>query len=131
MMGAERSVARLRVGPQHLNAGGFTQGGAVFTLADLTLAATANAAGTLALSLSTTIQFLRATTAGDVLTAEAVCLHAGRRTGCYEVRVTDQEGRLVAVMTGSSFRTGSERGGRGAAKSRKRDGQADGWMCSS
>lgn len=45
------SKARLVITAEHLNAGGRTQGGAIFTLADLALAAAANSHGTLAFSL--------------------------------------------------------------------------------
>ena len=46
------SKAKLEIKPEHLNAGQRTQGGAIFTLADLALAAAANSHGTLAFSLS-------------------------------------------------------------------------------
>lgn len=46
------SKAKLEIKPEHLNAGARTQGGAIFTLADLALAAAANSHGTLAFSLS-------------------------------------------------------------------------------
>lgn len=54
------SKAKLEIKPEHLNAGARTQGGAIFTLADLALAAAANSHGTLAFSLSSNITFLRA-----------------------------------------------------------------------
>ena len=40
------SKAKLEIKPEHLNAGARTQGGAIFTLADLALAAAANSHGT-------------------------------------------------------------------------------------
>ena len=46
------SKAKLEIKPEHLNAGQRTQGGAIFTLADLALAAAANSHGTLPISLS-------------------------------------------------------------------------------
>lgn len=49
------SKARLVITETHLNAGNRTQGGALFTLADLALAAAANSHGTLAFSLSSNI----------------------------------------------------------------------------
>ena len=51
------SKAKLEIKPEHLNAGARTQGGAIFTLADLALAAAANSHGTLAFSLSSSITF--------------------------------------------------------------------------
>ena len=65
------SRAQLKITDEHLNAGGRTQGGVLFTLADLALAAAANSHGTLAFSLSSNINFLRASTTGDILYAEA------------------------------------------------------------
>ena len=63
------SKARLVITAEHLNAGGRTQGGVLFTLADLALAAAANSHGVLAFSLSSTITFLRSSRPGDVLYA--------------------------------------------------------------
>ena len=63
------SKAKLEIKPEHLNAGARTQGGAIFTLADLALAAAANSHGTLAFSLSSNITFLRASGPGDTLYA--------------------------------------------------------------
>ena len=64
------SKARLVITENHLNAGHRTQGGAIFTLADLALAAAANSHGTLAFSLSSNITFLRASGPGDTLYAD-------------------------------------------------------------
>ncbi|MDR0972423.1 MAG: PaaI family thioesterase [Prevotellaceae bacterium] len=96
--------ARLRVEARHLNAGKTTQGGAIFTLADLALAAAANSHGTLALSTTSNITFLRASRPGDVLTAEARERYVGRSTGCYQVDVVNQEDALIAVFEATVFR---------------------------
>ncbi|WP_294627622.1 PaaI family thioesterase [uncultured Bacteroides sp.] len=103
-VGKGYSKARLEITPEHLNAGARTQGGAVFTLADLALAAAANSHGTLAFSLSSTITFVRASGPGDTLYAEARERYIGRSTGCYQVDVTNQDGELVAVFESSVFR---------------------------
>ena len=90
------SKAKLEIKPEHLNAGARTQGGAIFTLADLALAAAANSHGTLA--------FLRASGPGDTLYAEARERYIGRSTGCYQVDVTNQNGDLIATFESSVFR---------------------------
>lgn len=100
--------AQLTVGPQHLNAGNTTQGGAIFTLADLALAAAANSHGTLALSLTSNITFLRGSGPGDTLTAEARERHIGRKTGHYQVDVTNQHGDLIATFEASVYRKENE-----------------------
>ena len=95
--------ARMEVTPDHLNAGGVCQGGALFTLADLAFAAVANSHGQLILSLAANITFLRPVSKGFVeAEATEVFLHA--RVPFIEVRLTDSEGRLVAVMTSSGYR---------------------------
>ena len=91
--------ARLVITEEHLNAGNRTQGGALFTLADLALAAAANSHGTLAFSLSSNITFLRSSGPGDTLYAE-------RSTGYYQIDITNQKGELVATFESSVFRKG-------------------------
>ena len=75
------SKARLVITEEHLNAGHRTQGGALFTLADLALAAAANSHGVLSFSLSSNITFLRGSGVGDTLYAEARERYVGRTTG--------------------------------------------------
>ena len=95
--------ARMEVTPDHLNAGGVCQGGALFTLADLAFAAVANSHGQLTLSLAANITFLRPVSKGFVeAEATEVFLHA--RVPFIEVRLNESEGRLVAVMTSSGYR---------------------------
>ena len=96
--------ARLEIGPQHLNAGNTTQGGAIFTLADLALAAAANSHGTLALSTTSNISFLRSSGPGDILYAEAVERYIGHRTAHYQVDVTNQNSELIATFNASVSR---------------------------
>ena len=98
--------ARLTITADHLNAGNRTQGGAIFTLADLALAAAANSHGTLAFSLSSNITFLRSSGPGDTLYAEARERYIGRTTGYYQIDVTNQEGKLIATFESRVFRKG-------------------------
>ncbi len=100
------SRARMQVTPEHLNAGQRAQGGAIFTLADLALAAAANSHGTLAFSLSSTITFFRPAKEGDVLYAEAQEKYIGRSTGYYQVAVSNQKGEQIAAFESSVFRKG-------------------------
>ena len=92
------SKACLVITENHLNAGHRTQGGAIFTLADLALAAAANSHGSLAFSLSSNITFLRASGPGDTLYAEARERYIGRTTGYYQIDITNQNGKLIATF---------------------------------
>ena len=98
------SKAKLEIKKEHLNAGNRTQGGAIFTLADLALAAAANSHGQLAFSLSSHITFLRASGEGDTLYAVASEKYIGRTTGCYQVDITNQNDELIATFESSVFR---------------------------
>ena len=100
------SKARLVITEEHLNAGHRTQGGALFTLADLALAAAANSPGVLSFSLSSNITFLRGSGVGDTLYAEARERYVGRTTGYYQIDVTNQKGELIATFESSVFRKG-------------------------
>ncbi|KAA6347714.1 Acyl-coenzyme A thioesterase PaaI [termite gut metagenome] len=96
--------AKLEVTTRHLNAGNTTQGGAIFTLADLALAAASNSHGTLALSLASNITFLHGSGQGDTLYAEARERHCGKHTGHYQVDVTNQNDTLIATFEASVYR---------------------------
>lgn len=97
-----RAVCRMPITPEHLNAGGVAQGGAVFTLADFCFAVASNASGELVVSLDNQISFIRPA-AGAYLTAQARPVSAGRSAVFYQVDVTDDRERLVAQMTVTGF----------------------------
>lgn len=98
----------MTVTENHLNAGNTTQGGAIFTLADLALAAAANTRGQLALSLNSGISFFRPSGPGDILTAEAKEKFVQKRTGYYQVDITNQNGELVACFETTVYRKETE-----------------------
>jgi acyl-CoA thioesterase len=52
-----RAVARLDIEPQHFNAAGGVQGGAIFTLCDFAFAAAINSHGSLTVGVSSSIQY--------------------------------------------------------------------------
>lgn len=94
---------RMLVTPEHWNAGGTCQGGAIFTLADVAFAAAANSHDRLTVSLTANITFFRAVSEG-FLYAEAHETVNHARIPFVEVRVTDEDGLLVAMMTSSGYR---------------------------
>ena len=96
--------ADMTVGPELLNGAGLTHGGAIFSLADIVLAAASNACGTVALALNANIHFLKATTVGAVLTAVAREENLTRRTGVYRVEIRDNGGELIALAEGLVYK---------------------------
>lgn len=101
---AMHAVAEMTVTKEHLNAGGVCQGGALFTLADLAMAALMNHQGNLTFGINSHVMFLSSAIEGDRLRAEAVSINDHRRIPSVEVRVTNQDGRLICHVTGMGYR---------------------------
>ncbi|MDR3211519.1 MAG: PaaI family thioesterase [Planctomycetota bacterium] len=103
-------VCSFRITPDHLNAGGNVQGGAIFTLADLAFAVHCNlrlALGEevgLTVGQSCAISFFKPPR-GNRLLARSHCLSHGRHVSVYRISVLDEEGRLIAEMQGNGFTT--------------------------
>ena len=100
---AEHAVAEMLVTSEHLNGGNVCQGGALFTLADLAIAALMNSKGQLTFGLSNSIIFVSSAEEGDLLRAEAVSISTHPKIPSVEVRVTNQEDRLICHVTGMGY----------------------------
>ena len=96
----QHAVAEMTVTNAHLNGGNVCQGGALFTLADLAIAALMNYRGQLTFGINNSIMFVSSAKEGDVLRAEAVNVADHHKIPAVEVRVTNQEGRLICHITG-------------------------------
>ncbi len=91
-----------------LNGVGSVHGGVTFALADSAFAFACNSDNNLSVALDVHINFTKAGQAGDVFTVEARRITAGKKTGVYDVRITNQHNQLVAIFKGTCFRTGKE-----------------------
>ncbi|MDR2630021.1 MAG: PaaI family thioesterase [Spirochaetaceae bacterium] len=95
---------------KHRNAGGAVQGGAIFTLADLTFAVHSNlelVCGVdkgITVGQSCSISFLKSTR-GRRLIAQSVCLSRGKNISVYRITIRDDLGALIAEMHGNGFTT--------------------------
>ena len=94
---------QVRIETRHLNAGGSVQGGVLFTLADLTFAAATNSCGTLTVTSTANITFVRGTSSG-IISAQAQEIVNHHHLPFCEVRVTDEAGNLLAIFTASGYR---------------------------
>ena len=92
------------VAESHLNGANVCQGGALFTLADLAIAALMNARGQLTVGISNNIIFVASAKEGDHLRAEAVSVCDHHKIPSIEVRVVNQAGRLICHVTGIGYR---------------------------
>ncbi len=100
----EHAVAEMVVTNSHLNGANVCQGGALFTLADLAIAALMNARGQMTVGISNSIMFVSSAKEGDHLRAEAVTVCDHHKIPSVEVRVINQEGRLICHVTGMGYR---------------------------
>ena len=100
----QHAVAQMTVEGRHLNGGNVCQGGALFTLADLAIAALMNRRGQLTFGISNNIMFVASAHEGDVLRAEAISVCDHHKIPAVEVRVTNQDNQLICHVTGIGYR---------------------------
>ena len=93
----------MKVEKIHTNALGFTHGGAIFSLADYAFAQACNFGDNVAVAIQVSINFLKPSAVGDVLTAEATRVSEGKTTGLYQVTVR-KEDKIVALFTGLAYK---------------------------
>ena len=97
------AVCEFDIEDVHLNAMGNVMGGAIFTLADFTLAIACNMGEEPTMGVSNSIQFFNASR-GKKLIATCNVDKSGRTLGFYTVDVIDDQGVSVAKMTATCFR---------------------------
>jgi acyl-CoA thioesterase len=98
-----RAKGKMEICEKHLNTINTVQGGAIFTLADLTFAAAVNAYGNIAVSIETSIRYFKAVGKG-VLYADAKLVHLHKRLATFEVRITNETDDLIAFFTATAYR---------------------------
>jgi len=100
--------AEMTIEEHHLNGGNVCQGGAIYTLADLSFAAVSNSHGLLTLGIANNITFLKSAQLGDHLIAECTETFNHHKLPYCDIKVTNQKDELIAVMTGLSYRLKQE-----------------------
>lgn len=97
--------AELTVEDRHLNGAGVCQGGVMFTLADLAFAAVANSHGILSVGVQNSISYIKSAQLGDRLSAECFEQVNHHKLPYCDVRITNQQGEVLACVTGLAYRT--------------------------
>lgn len=87
-----------------VNGHALCHGGFIFTLADSCFAYACNSHNLVTVAQGASIEFVAAGKLGDVLVAEGRERHTGGRTGVYDIAVTNQDDRTVALFRGKSYR---------------------------
>lgn len=108
-----------QVGPGHarmsmavradmLNGHQTCHGGFIFALADTAFAFACNSYDQVTVGAGCTIDYLAPGRLHDVLVAEAVEQALAGKSGIYDVKVKNQEGRTIALFRGKSHRIGGK-----------------------
>ena len=94
-------TARLTVRDEICTQGGILHGGAFMALADTAGAIAAHLnldAGARTTTIDSKTNFLGGAPVGSVVTAEAIAVHVGRRTSVWQTRITNDQGKLLALV---------------------------------
>jgi acyl-CoA thioesterase len=97
------SKMSLKITKKHTNAVGFTHGGVLFALADCVFAEAVNFGDKQAVAVQVSINFLRPTSEGDVLIAEATTVSDGKTLALCSVAVK-KEDKDVALFSGLAYK---------------------------
>ena len=95
---------RLRIKDKHLNGNNVVMGGCIYTLADYTFGIASNCGPMACVTLSSNIVF-NSPGKGEFLYAQTEAIKTGRNICNYSVKVTDDNGKLVANADFVGYRT--------------------------
>ncbi len=83
---------------------GMAHGGAIFSLIDAAFEIASNSHGTMAVALSMNINYLASPEKGAIITAEAREINRTKKTAAYDIRATDDSGKLLASCQALVYR---------------------------
>ncbi|HXS89121.1 MAG TPA: hydroxyphenylacetyl-CoA thioesterase PaaI [Steroidobacteraceae bacterium] len=96
----------MKVREDMVNGHQLCHGGLIFTLADSAFAFACNTYDLVTVASAATVEFLLSAHLGDELTAIAEERSRSKRTGIYDVAVSNQRGECVALFRGRSHQLG-------------------------
>ncbi len=99
------STLRMTVRKEMLNGFDVLHGGITYSLADSSLAFASNAYGRKSMSTETSISHTLSCKEGDVLTTKTVERSLSNRIGVYDITVTNQDDKVVALFKGTVYRS--------------------------
>ncbi|HEX29723.1 TPA: PaaI family thioesterase [Candidatus Poribacteria bacterium] len=103
-VGEGEAVVRMRAASDMTNIFGMIHGGAIFSLMDEAFQLACNSHGTVSRALNVNITYLAPPKVGGLLTAEAKEISCSNRIGVYQIRVTDESGKLIATAQAVAYR---------------------------
>jgi acyl-CoA thioesterase len=103
-VGVGTATMTMTVQERMLNGFAICHGGYITILADTAFAYACNSYNDVTVASSLGIEFIAAVQGGDVLKAVAKEVSLAGRTGLYDIDISNQDGKRVAVMRGRSYR---------------------------
>lgn len=95
------SKLQMTIRDSMVNGFNISHGGITYSLSDSALAFASNSYGKHCVSIETSISHTRPAKIGDVLTAECIELNRGKTIGIYQVKITNQEKKIVSLFKGT------------------------------
>jgi len=83
---------------------GTCHGGFLFALADSAFAFACNSYNEATVAIGCSIDYIAPARLGDTLTADCIEQSRSGRTGNYDVRIENQQGQLIALFHGKSYK---------------------------
>lgn len=110
LINIRRGYAKIKMTVREEMTNGFkiAHGGITYSLADSAFAFASNSWGEQAVSIETSISHTKPVQIDDVLTAETSMKNKSKRLAIYNVTVTNQDEKVVALFKGTVFHTGKE-----------------------
>ena len=110
LINISRGYAKIKMTIREEMTNGFkiAHGGITYSLADSAFAFASNSWGEQAVSIETSISHTKPVQIDDVLTAETSMKNKSKRLAIYNVTVTNQDEKVVALFKGTVFHTGKE-----------------------
>ncbi|MEM2125554.1 MAG: hotdog fold thioesterase [Candidatus Methanosuratincola sp.] len=102
--GPGRCCLEMVVDENMLNAYGSCHGSAIFALADIAFAVSCNSGGVKSVALSMSVNYRRPVKKGERLIAEAKEESVGSTTALCRIRITNGDGKVVALADGLAYR---------------------------
>ncbi len=99
-------VVSMPVTRKHINMRGVVHGGALVSLADMSMMLACATLGKHTVTLDLNVSFVRRVTEGDTIRAYPLVIHKGKTTMVVRTDVNDKAGKLLAEARGTLFVTG-------------------------
>lgn len=99
---------RMNIRDEMNNGFHITHGGIAYAFADSALAFASNNYGRIAMALENNISYLRPVNSGDTITALTEEIRIGRTIGVYNILMTNQLDKKVALFRGTVYRTNEQ-----------------------